>query len=134
MIPVIWPWPLTILTFCLFAPLENDSLKWRRHHCRWRAANCWSTFFQHLRALSIAGRDLYRATLDIFAVFLILKYRPNLVIFNYCKQDVMRTYSNLDTPRDEHTTWKSPWHLIMWTTYKDYLLSTGKSYLSWQHS
>ena len=23
----------------LFVPLENFSLKWRRHHCRWKAAN-----------------------------------------------------------------------------------------------
>ena len=30
---------LTWLFVCFFVPLGNFSLIWRRHHCRWRAAN-----------------------------------------------------------------------------------------------
>ena len=36
-----------------FAPLENFSLIWRRHHCRWRAANL--TYARHSLFLSSEG-------------------------------------------------------------------------------
>ena len=32
-------WPLFIVYLKFIVPLENFSLIWRRHHCRWRAAN-----------------------------------------------------------------------------------------------
>jgi hypothetical protein len=42
-----------------YVPLKNFSLKWRRHHCRWRAVK----FRSMLGAQCLwAGRDLYRAT------------------------------------------------------------------------
>ena len=31
-------WKIFVGFFCVFVPLENFSLIWRRHHCRWRAA------------------------------------------------------------------------------------------------
>ena len=36
-----YPWHDSLFVVCLefFFPLENSSLIWRRHHCRWRAAH-----------------------------------------------------------------------------------------------
>jgi hypothetical protein len=48
-----------IAYFGFYIPLKNFSLIWRRHHCRWRAAN----FRPMLGARGLwAGRDLYHAT------------------------------------------------------------------------
>jgi hypothetical protein len=50
-------WLIDYLRF--YVPLENFSLTWRRHHCRWRAAK----FRPMLSTQGLwAGRDLYRAT------------------------------------------------------------------------
>jgi hypothetical protein len=47
------------LLACLYVPLKNFSLIWRRHHCRWRAAK----FRSMVDAQGLwEGRDFYRAT------------------------------------------------------------------------
>jgi hypothetical protein len=43
-----------------YIPLKNFSLIWRRHHCRWRAANL--SLCSALRAFEQGGGGLYRAT------------------------------------------------------------------------
>jgi hypothetical protein len=50
-------WLIDYLRF--YVPLNNLSLIWRRHHCRWRAAK-----FRLMIGVQVlwAGRDLYRAT------------------------------------------------------------------------
>jgi hypothetical protein len=50
-------WLIDYLRF--YVPLKKFSLIWRRHHCRWRAAQ----FRPMLGTQGLwAGRDLYRAT------------------------------------------------------------------------
>ena len=48
--------------FWFFVPLENFSLIWRRHHCRWRAANF--DLSSALMAIEQCMRILLRATLN----------------------------------------------------------------------
>jgi hypothetical protein len=53
----MFDWLIDYLRF--YVPLKKFSFIWRRHHCRWRAAN----FRPMLQAQDLwAGRDLYRAT------------------------------------------------------------------------
>jgi hypothetical protein len=53
-------WRVVLIDYLRFyVPLKNFSLIWRRHHCRWRAAN----FRPVLGAQGLwAGRNYYRAT------------------------------------------------------------------------
>jgi hypothetical protein len=51
-----------LIDLLFYVPLKNISLKWRRHHCQWRAAK----FRPVLGAQCLwVGMDLYRATLAV---------------------------------------------------------------------
>jgi hypothetical protein len=93
-IPVI-QW-LIDWSFIVYMPLNNFSLIWRRHHCRWRAAK-----FRPLLGAQVlwAGRDLYSdtptATRGIGFSCLIRRTAPFWSPLT-THEGMWRTYSNPD--------------------------------------
>jgi hypothetical protein len=92
---------IALLRFCLdwlidylqlYVPLKNISLIWRRHHCRWRAAE----FRPMLSSKGPwAGRNLYSLTCHTYCDTGLRFFRPNQSPLTI-RIAMRRTYSNPD--------------------------------------